>query len=1394
VQKILKYLKLTALGLLAAASAHAGTFQTDFSTDPSTNLNFGGSLWDGVTTTGTGSANWQTNGGAGKFGSTSSGPVLGVTNDGFLQLTFADHNCESNLSTSLCGGVLFDDFDNGLVVAAFTFDADLRIGNGNPSPADGFSINYVRDNDPVLNALNQGDTFPEMNGKVSPAGGQFEDNGVATDISLMEEGTQTGLSICFDMWDSSTITIPANPPAVGQEVPGITHDYIGLDIRVDGLLLTTIQMPNGTTGNSGPGTTSLTASDTAAIETGPYDGSGCDANLSWVHLKVDLDVNGVLNVYWKNKQILTNLQTAYFPSPGRLLMASRVGGNTANIEIDNIQITTVPSPLALAGGAVGFPDGFSIQVNDSGPSQFDTNKPVALTLNGTNVTATTVAKNGNLTLITYHGYPTLLPPGSSNIVTISSLDTRGTNITGTSSFIVPAYSIVSPNYAVTGVDTTKIGFKVAPFQTATPNSGPSSSFAQFQQAGLEGSNIANLTQTIDGFTADASGAYTVTDPVNWANIDSFAFTGNAGSFNSGNGYTDLEFPGMPPVGGDQGNDEYYALSERVLTYLYLPTAGVYQMGVDSASGFTVTTGRNPADALALLVGAHEGGGQNNTTFYFVANKAGYYPFGLLYYNGADAANAEWFTVVNGTRYLIDDLTSTNVTGVVGYYAGPALPAYVSTVLDSPLQFIIKLTDEATTVTDSSILLSLNGSAVAPTVGKDTNGVTTVNYTLPSALAAGSSNSLTLVYTDSAGVTTTNHQTYIAPNYTAVPASIVVTGVNTNDIGFKVKPVQNVGGGSTTIAWAESQIAGLDGTNYIDVNQNIDGFTIDTNGYYTVTDPINWDRVSQSGTDGNFNNNNGYPEFEFPGMPGNNGVSGNDLYENLSEEVLTYMYFPAAGVYEMGVNSDDGFKVTTGVNPKDQLSSIDVGQQDGGRGSADTDFNILIQAPGYYPFRLLYYNGGGGANCEWFTFQNGVRYLINDPDPSNTTGIHAYYAGPSLPPYVASVKDSPTNVVFDLAQSGSATIDSNSVQVSVNGYTGVLSLGTTSGGLTSATFTVTNAIGFASGSTNEVTLIFTASTGQKVTNTVSLVTPSWQSIPASFAVTGVDTNKPGFKVKPFLSANGTTIASAEQELAGDNGTNKANLTQIIDGSPIDSNGYYTWTDVINWDEVAAGTTGNHDGHFQPTNYPDLEFPGMPLVGEATNGLANSAWNNLEEEILTFVDFPSAGFYTMGINSDDGFNMTVGPDPAKYGTNGPALVLGDFDGGRGSSDTDFSFYVGAAGTYRFRVLYFNGGGGANCEWTSIDPATGTRYLLNDGSTINPTGVHAYYAGPGVVVVTSSQFNPPVLAGGSLTITWTGTATLQQAPSLNGPWTDTTPAPTGNSYTATIGSGNLFYRLKE
>ena len=45
--------------------------------------------------------------------------------------------------------LVFDDLDKGFVVKTLTFECDLRIGGGKGQPAEGFSLNYVRADDPL---------------------------------------------------------------------------------------------------------------------------------------------------------------------------------------------------------------------------------------------------------------------------------------------------------------------------------------------------------------------------------------------------------------------------------------------------------------------------------------------------------------------------------------------------------------------------------------------------------------------------------------------------------------------------------------------------------------------------------------------------------------------------------------------------------------------------------------------------------------------------------------------------------------------------------------------------------------------------------------------------------------------------------------------------------------------------------------------------------------------------------------------------------------------------------------------------------------------------------------------------------------------------------------------
>ena len=269
-----------AASLLCAAGAYAGTAKYDFNSDP---------IAAGLMTF-YGPGYWNPAGGA-----------SGGASDGYLVVTE---------STGQASRIIFNDFDNGKVVKAFTFEADFRIGNGSENPADGFSVSFARAGDPVIEA----GTWAQ---------------GQNCEASLAEEGTQTGIAIGFDAWNSGG-TAGSLCDVANQSI-GV--DVAALTVRVDKTLVAQFPLP----------TRNGSCSDTTSLQTGPYDSAnaGDPSGLCWAKLKVELLENAQLNVWWKGKLLLTNYQTDYFPSPGVLVFGGRTGDAWQNQHVDNINITTV---------------------------------------------------------------------------------------------------------------------------------------------------------------------------------------------------------------------------------------------------------------------------------------------------------------------------------------------------------------------------------------------------------------------------------------------------------------------------------------------------------------------------------------------------------------------------------------------------------------------------------------------------------------------------------------------------------------------------------------------------------------------------------------------------------------------------------------------------------------------------------------------------------------------------------------------------------------------------------------------------------------------------------------------------------------------------------------------
>ena len=161
----------------------------------------------------------------------------------------------------------------------------LRVGDdtGGNNPADGFSFNWVQPNDPALSADTAG-WVADPNCPGCP-----------------EEGTETGISIDFDEWQSG------DPPANDSEYAGPDHkDVVGISLRANGTVIGQASLPilNGA------------LDDPESLQTGPNI-----AELGWAQLTInapaDASAANLDNVVvtWKGKRV------EFVPEPASGLMA-----------------------------------------------------------------------------------------------------------------------------------------------------------------------------------------------------------------------------------------------------------------------------------------------------------------------------------------------------------------------------------------------------------------------------------------------------------------------------------------------------------------------------------------------------------------------------------------------------------------------------------------------------------------------------------------------------------------------------------------------------------------------------------------------------------------------------------------------------------------------------------------------------------------------------------------------------------------------------------------------------------------------------------------------------------------------------------------------------------------
>ncbi|MEZ6120760.1 MAG: hypothetical protein R3C28_29865 [Pirellulaceae bacterium] len=283
--------KFMVAGLIAASStvAQAEIFELDFETDPAAL---------GVEFFGT--AEWR--------------DEDGFENTGYLKVTDAVN--------SERGAIVFPDLTDGTSLEAFSISALLRVGGGTDRPADGFSFNFARPGDPVLDD------------------GEGWASSPTNEANLPEEGTTTGVAIGFDEWFSGG------------------SDVIGMSVRLDNQLVNQFPFPvlNGE------------VDDTESLQTGPaavFDDE-LQELMGWAPLTIDLCANN-LTVTYKGVEVFNEI-VEYDPSPGQLVFGGRTGGANAYHHIDNIVIKT---DADVGAGCTVIPPSFVGGENTIGTREFE---------------------------------------------------------------------------------------------------------------------------------------------------------------------------------------------------------------------------------------------------------------------------------------------------------------------------------------------------------------------------------------------------------------------------------------------------------------------------------------------------------------------------------------------------------------------------------------------------------------------------------------------------------------------------------------------------------------------------------------------------------------------------------------------------------------------------------------------------------------------------------------------------------------------------------------------------------------------------------------------------------------------------------------------------------------
>jgi hypothetical protein len=1086
-----------------------------------------------------------------------------------------------------------------------------------------------------------------------------------------------------------------------------------------------------------------------------------------------VDEGGILNVWWKDVNIVENADTGFSPRPGRILFGGSTGGSMMYTAIDDICVTTFPSSEVIVSKATGNPIGFTVDLIDSGLSEANLDT-VVLTLDGNVVPTLIKEKTGSVSTVGWYDVTMPQVIGSTHIVGVALQDTQSppVDITGEVEYTVGPYETLPPEYAVTDVNTGQPGFQFRVYQSESALStliGP----AERQLQGLNGPNVADLTMA--GFTGDV---YAESGVINYSQQGADGETPEpAGVFQESTGFPDAIIPGIPS-GTVFLPDEPYIYTDNIAaeitTYLQFAEAGVYKLYFNSDDGFRTTTfsGANEVLDSAIMAQYDGGRGASDTVVTIYVPAAGYYPFRSLWFEGGGGANLEWSAE--------QDLPTNTDRELINYSSGTSLKAYQSRTSVGPavvtftdpfrtsgnpymptMNFMAKIEDGDTAVDQSSIKMLLNGDELATTISK--SGTTTTVTHDPAGLLPGGDHVLGIQFTAGAQ-SYDSSTTFTIRTIADVPPSLALPAseVNTSLRGFVMWGSQRDGGLDNNTYPRELHINGLFGyPNIMDLSMftgpqgtYVDEFVINYQGEDIVANPDAgyFSSISPAAAP--------YGDVPMPGIPGTTAST-----DNYTLEILTVLELQA-GMHAMNVNSDDGFRMTIG-NP-DEYSTFPVtaGEFDGGRGAGGgvndgTTFYFNIQQAGLYPVRMLYYEGGGGSSIEWSSrgpidLQTGAlgatAILINDDLQTGYVPAYQYPLTSAGAPYVKSFAPGHANRTSGASPARAGTdatlkvvlgglvdqVADASISVMLNGNAVTPTI-TTAGGEKTIAVTPADAglTGWPAG-THDVAVSFG---GRTISWTVAV--------------------QDAFKTPVFF---------IETEDFNNNGMAQASASVM----PYMGGAYAGMSAVFDVDYNRADNTSSPE-------YRLGENPNVPMNrndGDRDRGLGE-VYTNYK---LGWTAANQWYTYTRDIPAGE-YNVYAA---ISHGETGAGVLDAALQLVEGATLTDLGVFSGTGtggwGNNGLVPLTESAGGSmVALDWPG-GPAT-VRYTINNGDHDFFMMVPAAEAAAGFTGIVDN-------GDGTITLEWSNGGTLQSAADVNGPYSDVTGATSGQPITPT--GANEYYRV--